>query len=220
MRSIQVNIDRPELHDQPDQLLALPVDSQGIGDQGTVTDFSSYFHAVNCATLPFKPKMTVSQVGRQERPARRPNPALQFDLRTRPGDANIKSLAVTLSNAFEIDQRHLGNICSRERAGRERVRRPHARSARRRRRRRCSTSRSPARSTRSRLRRPAAAGLHPQRPGQPGAAGRHRDRSRRPPEDDRPGRPRRPDRPLPPDRLRRQDRLPGQHPRPLRAHAR
>ena len=35
-----------------------------------------------------------------------------FDLRTRAGDANIKSLAVTLSNAFEIDQRHLGNICS------------------------------------------------------------------------------------------------------------
>src|SRR5262249_25382123 len=33
-------------------------------------------------------------------------------LRTREGDANIKSIAVTLSNAFEIDQRHLGNICS------------------------------------------------------------------------------------------------------------
>ena len=37
---------------------------------------------------------------------------MQFDLRTRPGDANIKSLSVTLSHAFEIDQRHLGNICS------------------------------------------------------------------------------------------------------------
>jgi hypothetical protein len=37
---------------------------------------------------------------------------MKFDLRTRPGDANIKSLSVTLSQAFEIDQRHLGNICS------------------------------------------------------------------------------------------------------------
>jgi hypothetical protein len=37
---------------------------------------------------------------------------MQFDLRTRPGDANIKSLSVTLSSAFAIDQRHLGNICS------------------------------------------------------------------------------------------------------------
>jgi hypothetical protein len=40
------------------------------------------------------------------------NPALQFDLRTRPGDANIKSLSVTLPPAFEIDQEHLGNICT------------------------------------------------------------------------------------------------------------
>ena len=63
MRSIQVNIDRPELHDQPDQLLAFAVDSQGIGDQGTVVDFSSYFHAVNCAPLRFKPTMTIRQLG-------------------------------------------------------------------------------------------------------------------------------------------------------------
>jgi len=37
---------------------------------------------------------------------------LQFDLTTRPGDANVKMISVTLSSAFEIDQRHLGNICS------------------------------------------------------------------------------------------------------------
>jgi hypothetical protein len=38
---------------------------------------------------------------------------LQFDLFTRPGDANLKSIAVTLPSAFEIDQRHLANICSK-----------------------------------------------------------------------------------------------------------
>ena len=42
------------------------VDSQGIGDQGTVVDFTSYFHVVNCAALPFKPKMTIKQLGGQE----------------------------------------------------------------------------------------------------------------------------------------------------------
>jgi hypothetical protein len=55
--------------------------------------------------------MTVRQRGRKGTKRSR-NPQLQFDLRTRPGDANIKSLSVTLSHAFEIDQRHLGNICS------------------------------------------------------------------------------------------------------------
>jgi hypothetical protein len=90
----------------------LAVDSQGIGDQGSLADFSSYFHAANCYSLGFKPKMTIRQTGGRRNTHRARNPVLQFDLTTRPGDANIKSLSVTLSNAFEIDQRHLGNICS------------------------------------------------------------------------------------------------------------
>jgi hypothetical protein len=40
------------------------------------------------------------------------NPSLEFHLHTRPGDANIKSVAVILSKAWAIDQRHLGNLCS------------------------------------------------------------------------------------------------------------
>jgi hypothetical protein len=111
MRSIQVNIDRPNFTINPTNCSPFTVDSQGIGDQGTVTDFSSFFLIVNCATLPFKPKLTMRQVGRRGT-NRSTNPQLKLDLRTRPGDANIKSLVVTLSHSFEIDQRHLGNICA------------------------------------------------------------------------------------------------------------
>jgi hypothetical protein len=111
MRSIQVNIDRERFTINPTNCAPMTVDSQGIGDQGSITDFSSYFHAVNCAGLGFKPKMTVRQVGRKGT-HRATNPQMQFDLITRPGDANIESLSVTLSSAFAIDQRHLGNICS------------------------------------------------------------------------------------------------------------
>jgi hypothetical protein len=112
MRSIQVNIDKPNFTINPTNCTPSSIDSQGIGDEGTITDFSSYFHAVNCATLPFKPKMTVRQTGGRKATTRGKNPKLQLDLRTRPGDANVKSISVTLSSAFEIDQRHLGNICS------------------------------------------------------------------------------------------------------------
>ena len=112
MRSIQVNIDRQDFTINPTNCSPMSVDSQGIGDQGTVTDFSSYFHVVNCDKLAFKPRMTVRQINGRKGTRRAANPSLQFDLRTRPGDANIRSLAVTLSSAFEIDQRHLGNICS------------------------------------------------------------------------------------------------------------
>jgi hypothetical protein len=112
MRSIQVNIDKPNFTINPTNCSPFTVDSQGIGDQGTVTDFSSYFQAVNCARLAFKPKMTMRQLGGRKATRRAVNPSLKFDLRTRTGDANIKSLSVTLPTAFEIDQRHLGNICS------------------------------------------------------------------------------------------------------------
>ena len=52
MRSIQVNIDKPNFMINPTNCSPFSVGSQGIGDQGTVANFSSYFHAVNCATLP------------------------------------------------------------------------------------------------------------------------------------------------------------------------
>jgi hypothetical protein len=117
MRSIQVNIDRTDSQGKPNFTInptncnPLSVDSQGIGDQGTIANFFSYFHAVNCRSLGFKPKMTVREVGRKGT-SRGANPQLQFDLNTRPGDANIKSLAVTLPQAFEIDSTHLGNLCT------------------------------------------------------------------------------------------------------------
>jgi len=110
MRTIQVNIDRPNFTINPTNCEPSTVDSQGIGDEGTVTDFSSYFQAVNCAALAFKPKMKVRTVGKKNN--RSQNPTMKFDLTTRPGDANIRSLSVMLPKAFEIDQRHLGNICA------------------------------------------------------------------------------------------------------------
>jgi hypothetical protein len=113
MRSIQVNIERPNFTINPTNCSPFSIDSQGIGDQGTVANFSSYFHAVNCVALGFRPKMTVTQLGGRKATSRGKDPSLHFDLNARAGDANIKSIAVTLPNALEIDQAHLGNICAR-----------------------------------------------------------------------------------------------------------
>jgi hypothetical protein len=112
MRSIQVNLDRPNFTINPTNCAPQTIASQGIGDEGAVADFTSYFNAVNCATMGFHPKMAVRLIGGRKTVRRAKNPALRFDLWTRDGDANIRSLAVTLSSAFQIDQRHLGNICS------------------------------------------------------------------------------------------------------------
>ena len=120
MRSIQVNIDRGKFMINPTNCSPFGVDSQGIGDQGTVADFSSYYQAIDCAKLAFKPKMTLRQLGGHKATGRSKDPALRFDLRTRRGDANIKSLTVTLPKSFAIDQRHLGNICSKSQLATER----------------------------------------------------------------------------------------------------
>lgn len=120
MRSIQVNIDRPNFTINPTNCSAFSVDSQGIGDQGTVTKFSSYFHAVNCSALPFRPHMKVRLLGGRKQAKRTKNPRLQFDLLTRKGDANLKSVSVILPKAFQIDQRHLFNICSKSQLETER----------------------------------------------------------------------------------------------------
>jgi len=110
IRSIQVNLDKSNFILNPTNCEPMSVLSKGVGDQGTTTDFSSYFQAANCATLPFKPHMGIRYLNGGTKRAK--NPAVEFHLQTRAGDANIKSLSVTLSKAFAIDQRHLGNICS------------------------------------------------------------------------------------------------------------
>jgi hypothetical protein len=120
MRSIRVNLDRERFTINPTNCRALAIDSEGIGDQGTVADFSSYFNAVNCSALGFKPNMTIRETGGRKATQRAKNPGLSFDLKTRSGDANIKRIAVTLPKSFAIDQSHLGNICSRAQLAAER----------------------------------------------------------------------------------------------------
>jgi hypothetical protein len=120
MRTIQVNIDRENFTINPTNCSNFSVDSEGIGDEGAVVGFSSPFHAVNCRTLGFKPRMVIRLLGGKKQTKRTKNPRLRFDLRTRPGDANIKSVSVILSKAYQIDQRHLFNICSRSQLESER----------------------------------------------------------------------------------------------------
>ena len=150
MRSIQVNIDREHFTINPTNCTPFTVDSQGIGDQGTVTDFSSYFDAVNCSTLPFKPTMSSHAARRPQGDQAGGEP----DLAVRPEHPRRRRQhQIALRDAVE-------RFRDRPATPRQPL---HARknwwppsalgdsrSARRRRRPRCSTSRCPGRSTRSR----------------------------------------------------------------------
>ena len=113
MRTIKVSIDKPDFMINPTNCGDSSIASQGVGDQGSVADFNSYFHVVNCSDLLFKPRMTIRQLGGRGQTVRAQNARLRFDLFTRRRDANLKSVSVTMPVTFQVDQRHLGNICSR-----------------------------------------------------------------------------------------------------------
>ncbi|MGA8745831.1 MAG: hypothetical protein WB507_08200 [Solirubrobacterales bacterium] len=119
IRSIQVNVNKPNFMINPTNCSEFHTTSEGVGDQGTAVSVASPFIAVNCMTLGFDPKMAIAQLGGHKFTARGKDPALQFDLNTTAGDANLKSVSVTLPKAFEIDQAHLGNLCSRSQLERE-----------------------------------------------------------------------------------------------------
>ena len=150
MRSIRVNIDRPNFMINPTNCSPFTVDSKGIGDQGTVTDFASYFHVDNCSPLPFKPKMSRQGrwVARSRRAGQEPAPAV------RPSDSRReRQHQVALGDPVERvrdrpapPRQHLLG----EGAGRKAVRRAAPRSGWRAPIPRCSISRLPDPCTRSR----------------------------------------------------------------------
>ena len=178
MRSIQVNIDRSKFMINPTNCDPFSVESQGIGDEGTVAELLLLLPGRQLHDARLQAEDDDPPARRAQGSTRRAqDPSLRFDLTTRPGDANIKSLAVTLPKAFEIDQAHLGNLCSKARAGSETLRRP---PADRDREDRDAAARPAARRPGLRglrLRRPAPRGLHPRRPGLAAPAVRSRRRS-------------------------------------------
>ena len=113
MRSIQVNIDRPNFTINPTNCSIFSVDSQGIGDQGTVTDILLLLPRSELRPPRIRTEDGVRLLGGKKQTRRGQDPASPL----RPLDSRrrrqLKRLAVTLPKAFAIDQRHLGNICSR-----------------------------------------------------------------------------------------------------------
>ena len=61
------------------------------------------------AGTPFEPRATLTAIGGT---ARTDKPELVMRVEARPGDANIRSAAVTLPSAFMVDQVSLGGLCS------------------------------------------------------------------------------------------------------------
>jgi len=85
------------------------LDFGAAGDDSSV-DVSSPFQAADCASLGFKPKLTLTLKGGTKRSD---TPRLRAVLKARKGDANIGRAQVTLPRSEFLEQAHIRTVCTR-----------------------------------------------------------------------------------------------------------
>lgn len=118
LRDIRVYVDRPDFVLNPTNcnrtstastVLGSGLDFASAADNEPVT-VTSPFQAADCSSLGFKPKISLHLIGGTKRGD---NPKLRSVLQTRPGDANISKIQVTLPHSEFIENAHFKTICTR-----------------------------------------------------------------------------------------------------------
>jgi hypothetical protein len=118
LRDVRAYIDRPNFTLNPTSCVASTLASalNGSGARfGEAADDSLAtatvpFQAFNCASLAFKPKISLKLKGGTKRAQ---HPSLRVTVKPRPGDANIASAQVTLPPSIFLDQARIKTICTR-----------------------------------------------------------------------------------------------------------
>jgi hypothetical protein len=111
-RSLQIRLDRPNFTLNPTRCDPFAVATQVSGAEGGFVDLENHFQVANCSTLDFSPSLSLKLSGGLKA---RGHPAIHAVFRARPGDANSRALSVTLPKGEQLDNSHIGNICTRGR---------------------------------------------------------------------------------------------------------
>jgi hypothetical protein len=118
VRDIRVYVDRPNFTLNPTGCLASGtqasiwgggLDPFSAADDAPVPRFAP-FQAASCASLPFKPALSLNLNGGTRRGA---FPKFSATYRPRPGDANVNSLVLQLPRSEFVEQGHFRTICTR-----------------------------------------------------------------------------------------------------------
>jgi hypothetical protein len=118
VRDIRVDVDRPEFTLNPTDCSPFATLAQIWGGGANVfsplddspAQRQARFQAANCASLAFKPRLTMSLKGGTGRGA---HPAFKAVFKPRKGDANLAGLSVRLPRSAFLDQGHIRTICTR-----------------------------------------------------------------------------------------------------------
>jgi hypothetical protein len=118
VRDLRAYVDRPHFILNPTNCAPLQTKLTAFGSFINVfspaddvpVNLTDRFQAANCASLGFKPKLSLSLKGGTHRGD---HPALTAVVTPRPGDANFAKAIVTLPRSAFLDQGHIRTICTR-----------------------------------------------------------------------------------------------------------
>ena len=110
LRSIRVNLDRPQFALNPTNCEKFATDATLTGDQGSVASETIPYQVANCRGLGFAPKLNLKLKGSTKR---RGHPAIQAVLTAKPGEANLKRVVTTLPPGELLDNSHIGTVCTK-----------------------------------------------------------------------------------------------------------
>lgn len=117
-RDIRVYVDRPDFVINPTSCERMAASSTVIGSgldfeslaDDQAVDVSAPFQAADCASLGFKPRLSLKLLGGTKRTD---TPRLRAVLNARKGDANIGRAQVTLPRSAFLEQAHIRTVCTR-----------------------------------------------------------------------------------------------------------
>jgi len=109
-RDVRVFIDRDNFVLNPTSCEKMTAAATVVSGGGATADVTSPFQAADCASLGFKPKLSIQLLGGTTRTA---TPRLKAVLTARKGDANIGRAQVTLPPSEFLEQNHIRTVCTR-----------------------------------------------------------------------------------------------------------
>ena len=117
LRDIRVFIDRPEFTRNPTSCEPSQVTSTlsgsgvrfGDSSDDSLATVSNYFQLLSCRTLGFRPRLGLRLRGGSRRGD---YPSLRALFAARPGDANLKRIAVTMPHSEFLAQNHIRAVCT------------------------------------------------------------------------------------------------------------
>jgi hypothetical protein len=120
VKTVNVTVDRPGFTFNPTSCEPLKIESTITSTQGATASPSSPFHAVECAQLPFKPKLTATTEGKASANNGGNGASLIVSISSKGGpgvkgeEANIKKVDVQLPNGLSARLRTLQHACTEQ----------------------------------------------------------------------------------------------------------